>query len=272
MSVLVTSNIHKHQAGLPYGKQPLFEVSPVLNVLEIVGLPHQFFDGQDKTEEEYISYLKASPSKIIVIQLNEPFIQVLQKLKKELEEKTIVVCTPDESLIQVLVFDYGIDYVCFDLNGLPDLIQTANNAFAPFYDHVKGIAYKNGLGELSKNEKSGLDDVSSENHPSVLDGYSNSVSDLQNVLTDFTQYKTSKEYDAFHLKVPSSKKAVRTLSKIIEEKEIVNNLSVYPSCDIEEDKKFFTDMALLIELSVAKKSAGFFKRFGLNRKLGKLFK
>lgn len=271
MSVLVTSSIHKHSSGLPFGKQPLIEVSPVLNVLTSAGLPCLFLDGQEKTEEQYIAYLKESPSKIIVIQLDEPFIQVLRMLKPQMEDKTIVVCTADESLIQTLIFEYRIDYVCFDLNGLPDLIQTASNAFAPFYDHVNGVAYKNGLGELSKNVVSNLPQPPLETPDVVLNGYSKSLSSFENPLLDFTHYKSNNNYDAFFLKVPSSKKAVRVLAKVIEENKIEGNLFVYPSCDVEEDKKFFKDMALFIGLCIDKKTAGFFKRFIINRKLGKLF-
>lgn len=269
MSVLVTSNIHQEISGLPYGEQPLYEVSPVLNILEETNIPHSLLDGQKYDFDSWVERIKSSNNKIVVVVLNEPYIQCLSRLKQVLEEVTIVVCTPDESLINTLVFDYGLDYVCFDLNGLPDLLKTASNAFAPFYDHVKGIAYKNGLGELSKNEVSGLPEVSDVVNEQVLKNYSNT--EFENILTDFTSFKSGHEYDAFYLKLPSSKKAVKTLKKIIEEHEIGDNLFVYPSCDLKEDKAFYKDMSSLIEMSLALKTAGFFRRFSLKRKLGKLF-
>ena len=270
MSVLVTSNIHKHETGFPYGTQPLYELSPVLNALEAQKVPFDFFDSQAKSEDEWFSHIGSTQSKIVVIQLNEPYIQFLSRVKLKLADKTIIVCTEDQSLIQVLVFDYEIDYVCFDLNGLPELISTASNAFAPFYDHIKGIAYKNGLGELTNTGVSGLDKVSAETNDKLVASYDQPISQYENALTDFISYKSTKEYDAFYLKLPSSKKAMKIVRKIIEENEIDNNLFVYPSCDVNEDKKFYTRMGLMIDLLIQKQSAGFFKRIGINRKLNKL--
>lgn len=290
MSVLVTSNIVKHATGLPFQPLPLLDLVETTSFLKQNKLGFDVLDGQKITKEQWVEEISAKSPKILLVVLNEPYLQLLKGLKDKLgEEITVVVVTESEELINTLIFDYGLDYVYFDKNktGLGELLPALVNPFAMFYDHILGLAYKNGLGELTKTDTL---KISSDFHLVLTKGVTNghksaylpfgvtientdtdiiNASD-KNVLTDFVKYDSKVQYDVFYLKIPASKKIKRFIGKLIEEQDNLDELHIYPSCDILEDKKFYSGISSVLELAQEVKKAGWFKRIFLKMKLNKL--
>ena len=289
MSILISSSIHKHACGLPIApisNTAMIEIASVLakNQMEVETL-----DAQDKPYEQWVKEMKRKQPKMLIIQVDVAYVQSLKTLKTNFEKQTLVAVCSDKELIETLVFDYGIDYVFYSENyaSLVQLIQSLNNPFSPFYDHIPGIAYKNGLGELTKTVEPELkNEMFTINSDFVLDyekiylpfGYQidakNQVDILngaeQKVLTDFLKYKDVQAYDAFYLKIPASKKALNKIIQIIEKQDIKDNFHVYPSCDVVDDLKIYQQIVQAVALALEIKKAGFFKRIFLNIKLNKL--
>jgi len=292
MSILLTSNIFKDESGFPFQPLPHTGCGSIATLLEQKGVGYEYYDGQGVDKEAYLNHLANTSAENIILILSEPYIQYLGEIKERCGEKNIVCCTNDESLIETIVFKYNIDFVIFGTGyaGLFDLIKTFYNKFNLFYDHIAGIAYKNGSGELTKTV-AGSDLSERGVIPSAIyDQYerivvANVAKDLpeeigekiiidrskQSVFTDFTKYKKVKSSaDFFYLYLPASKKAIKTLIRIIEDvDDVENKLSIYPSCDVIEDKEFYVKMNECLELALKKKKSKFLTKIFTGRKLNK---
>lgn len=289
MSVLLSSTIHKHECGFPINPVVNTRLAEIASVLAKQNIYTSVFDGQSLSKEEWIDGLKSKQAKIILIEVDLAYFQVLKSLKSVFEKETIVAVCKDPDLINTIIFEYGIDYVYFSENfeGLFQLLQSLSNPFSMFYDHISGIAYKNGLGELTKtlqlDTKSELITLNSDFIPTKSKLYlpfgyqidTKKEVDIINgadhkVLIDFLSYKKEVNYDSFFLKIPASKKALNKLLYIIENQYVIKNFIVYPSCDVFDDFQMYSLIAKATNLALEKKKAGFFKRILLNIKLNKL--
>lgn len=292
MSVVLTSSIHLHASQLPFGALPLTDLAIPYGVLSSGGLKPLLVDGQSLSYNDWVAKLKSGHPKVVVLVLDDAFLLSIKSLKKDLGDVVLVVCTHQQDLLSPLVFDFEIDFVCFDTGyaSLPDLIRTIQNAFAPFYDHISGIAYKNGAGTLTKTE------ITSKPQPGpwvipeeLLKGYGQVllgsglelplgsevqiIQETSAVLKDWTAYQNSVVYDRFVLRLSSSKQALQTLRDLLEtqqpKKEV---LHVYPSCDLAEDQAYYHRIGEALQVHVELKESSFIKRFLLRRKLKNLLK
>jgi len=270
MSVLITSNIVKHSSGFPIGGYPMLQLSPLCNAMEYAKIPYVTLYGQESSRDNWVKSIQDTNHKIVLIGLDVPFLHSLKEIKADLTDRQIIVFTEDQELIDVLINDYEVDYVCFGLAGLLELIRTAIQPFSPFFDHVPCIAYKNGLGEITKTDfKESQEDFSGVN-TNLFQGHAPEIQAYENVLTELFQYKSDENYDAYCLKIPSSKKALKQLGKIIDENSIHDNLFLFPSCDVEEDKSIYHKMHSFIEYKLELKNASLFRKWKLNRLISKL--
>ena len=290
MSILVTSNIVSNTSGLPFQPLPMVDLIETTSFLKHSNLGFDVLDGQKNNLEEWIQEIVTKSPKILLLVLSEPYLQLLKEVKSKLpEEIIVVVVTESEELIDTLIFEYGLDYVYFDKNktGLVELLPALVNPFAMFYDHILGIAYKNGLGELTKTTKSVEPSVFhsvftkgvTKGHKSVYLPFGTTLENVdidilntsdKNVLTEFVEYDSTIQYEAFFLKLPASKKVKRFIGKLIDEQHNLDDLHIYPSCDVIEDKKFYSKIFSILELHKEVRKAGWFKRIFLKMKLNKL--
>lgn len=290
MNVLLTSNTVKQSSGFPYAPLPLIDLVEMASFFKHSKIGYDVLDGQKLSVEDWERELCTKESKILIVVLDEAYIQNINGLKAKLSDNTnLVVVTENEDLIDLLIFEYGVDYVYFDKNkgGMRDLCSALMNPFSVFYDHILGVAFKNGLGKLTKTDKLDINsDFPLVITKSLTNGYDTvyvpetceleeeslkRINSLEaNILTDFTKYDSKAQYDGFYLKLPASKKAKKMIVKLVEEQNNIDKLHVYSSCDVIEDNKFYTMMYQLLDLSIKVKKAGFFKRILLSFKLNKI--
>lgn len=290
MSIVLTSNIHLHASQLPFGALPLTQLVVPHVVLTEGGLTPVLIDGQNLNYDSWVSQIKSCHPKIVVLAVDDAFLLSIKRLKEDLGSVSVVVCTQETDLTETLIFDYDIDFICFDTDYLclPDLIRTMNHAFAPFYDHISGIAYKNGAGELTKTDIQSMSQSRTWEVPKeLLKGYDvvlmpkglvlltdsqiKVIGENELVLQDLSSYQSSVQYDRFLLRIPSSKKALKTLKRILEDqKPKLNTLHIYPSCDLEEDLVYYARMGEAIHIYFQMKHSSWIKRMLLSRKLKNL--
>jgi hypothetical protein len=289
MSIVVTSNIVQSECGFPINPITNLKLAEMASVLKFTRVPFEFLDAQKMTSEEWVKTLLKKDAKLIIIQCDEAFLQELKTLKASFEKTTLVAVVSNQDLTNTLIFDYGIDYVYWSENYtfLSQLAEAVISPFTLFYDHVPCISYKNGLGELTKTE-------ATEPKPELVKIYSLFCLDHINVylpfgyqidaehsieitngaemkvLTDLDKFDANETYTSYLLKVPANKKASAKILSIIESPNYVGNLSLYPSCDIKDDKVFYTNLSKGVVLAQQIKTSGFIKRFLLKLKLNKL--
>ena len=210
-------------------------------------------------------------------------------MKTSFEKVTLVAVCCNKDLTNTLVFDYGIDYMFWSENYafLSQLVEAVISPFTMFYDHIAGISYKNGLGELTKTNAPEIKpelvkifslycldhtnvylpfgyQIDAEHSIEITNGAE------MNVLTDLDKFKTDEVYTSYYLNVAANKKSSTKLLNIIESPNFCGNLTVYPSCDIKDDKLFYTNLSKGVGLAQEIKRSGFLKRFLLKFKLNKL--
>jgi hypothetical protein len=289
MSVLVTTNCIKDQSGFPFN--PLFpiEIAEIASLLHQNGVAVDTFNGQSMDYEAWKTKILKLQPKILILNIQESHIQLFKSLKSELNSTKIVAISKNSDLINSFIFDYGFDYVYYSKNlaGLPLLIKTMSQTFSPFYDHISGIAYKNGMGEITKTnepnellekvEISNLFLPKDENYflPEHLKSTENTDNQVINsgenkVLTDFLGFKKGQNYDSAFLQIPASKKALEKVLEIIENINDSKNIHIYPSCDLVDDRKIYSKMGTAIAVSIEMKNSNFLKKFFLSLKLNNL--
>lgn len=289
MSVLLTSNIVKTSFGFPLNPICILPLVEIASSLHENNVGVDFFDAQKLSLQEWVKQIKLKEVKVVLIQVDEAYLQNLKELKQELGKTIIVAVLSNQDLIDTLVFNYGIDYVYYSENysDMALMLQTLISPFAMFYDHIPSIAYKNGLGELTKTplglKKGDLVKINSKftqdyqkiNMPFAYHIDATYKVDILNgadtdLMTDFLKFKNGNETTVAHLGLPASKKALSSMIALLENGVKIENISVYPTCDVVEDVKMYTNIASAINLASEIKKSGFFKRFLLKLKLNKL--
>lgn len=288
MSILLTTNVIKSESGFPIGPIAIVPHVEIASVFKFCKIPFDFIDNQTKQRSEWLNELQKRDPKVLVIYCDEAYIQELKTIKEQFSTTTIIAVFDKQECINNLVFDYGIDYVFWGTNYayLAQLVQAIISPFTVFYDHIPAIAYKNGLGELTKTQyeeiKPELVKVYSVfclEHKKVLlpFGYQidadHSVDILNgagaNVLTDLDAFDPNINYTSYVLRVAANKKVKLKLIDLIQNKNFVGNLTIYPSCDIFEDTIMYQKIAKAVSLASEINKSGFFMRLLLKIRLNK---
>jgi hypothetical protein len=289
MSILITTNITSTRYGFPINPVGSLEIVALASALASSNIGSDCFDQQDFSKEKWLEQLVRKRPKLLIVYVNEAYLTNLPLIKANLPDTKIVLVCKNQQLINTFIFEYQLDYVVWSENykAVAKLVGALNNPFSPFYDHVEGIAYKNGAGTLTKTEvlsqEAGITVLNSNYcNPDLayylpiayqFDG-TKSIKLINpidsKVITDLWNVRAKDEITSAYIKVPASKKALKEIMYLCEKVSDFSSLHIYPSCDVVEDEAFYQKMAKVAPLFASLKNANWLKKIVINFKIGRV--
>lgn len=137
---------------------PPLELLPISTFLSRSNLENQILDTTFLTKEEFFHTLKSQKPHFIVyyvtVETEEFLLECLEKKKDFPYKIDFLICGKNIEHKSKFYLEKGADTVIYDTieEPLTDLIHSLSLPMNPFIGHINGIAYKNGLDEITKTE------------------------------------------------------------------------------------------------------------------------
>ncbi len=152
--------------------RPPLELLPISTFLAKSNLENQILDTTFMTKDEFFHTLHAQKPTFLVYYVTketEAFLLECLEKKKDFEHRIeFIICGKNIEAKAESFLQKGADVIIYDTieEPLTDLLHTMTLPMNPFIGHINGIAYKNGLDEISKTDR-WKKELKAENFPDL---------------------------------------------------------------------------------------------------------